>query len=95
MIAPDIMFHKVKCSYRYLAADRVQKDAMKKFKRVRGNFFEFGYSQTVHLAQGSQWKAGMYYEEYLNPNINNNLNYTAITRFSDMCIYVKQRRKYY
>ena len=94
-IAPDIVFHDISCNYKYLIADKQQKDIMKKFKRNKGNFFEFGYSQTVHLAQGSQWRAGMYYEEYLNSSINNNLNYTAITRFSDMCIYVKQKRKYY
>lgn len=94
-IAPSIVFHRISCNYKYLTSDREQRESMKKFRHVKGNFFEFGYAQTVHLAQGSQWRAGMYYEEYLNPNINNNLNYTAITRFSDMCIYVKQKRKYY
>lgn len=93
-IAPNICFHHVPCNYRYISSDKEQKDVIKKMKHVEGNLFEFGYAQTVHLAQGSQWTHGMYYEEYINPNINNNLNYTAITRFSQMCIYVKQSRRY-
>lgn len=93
-ISTNLCFKGIPCNYKYLAADKDQKDAMKKMRHVKGNFLEFGYSQTVHLAQGSQWTHGMYYEEYLNADINNKLNYTAITRFSDMCIYVKQRRKY-
>ena len=82
-------------SYRYLTADRGHKDMMKKTGMVSGNLFEYGYAQTVHLAQGSQWFQGMYYEEYLSKEINNKVNYTALTRFSNRCIYVKQKRKFY
>jgi hypothetical protein len=94
-IASDICFMQIGANYKYLIADKVVKEEMKKTRWTEGNLFEFGYSQTVHLAQGSQWRCGMYYEEYMHPDINNKLNYTAITRFSDMCIYVKQKRKYY
>lgn len=92
---PSAVFYNVPVSYSYISADRNQKDMMKKTGFVSGNLFEYGYSQTVHLAQGSQWTQGMYYEEYLNREINNRVHYTALTRFSNRCIYVKQRRKYY
>ena len=94
-VDPTITFSKLKCSYEYLIADRDQRNNIKKMPHVRSNLFEFGYALTVHLSQGSQWRGGMYYEEYMNPEINNKLNYTALTRFSEMCIYVKPKRKYY
>lgn len=94
-IARDIQFGNIPCNYKYLEADRLHREEMKKMKFIQGNFFEFGYAQTVHLAQGSQWTHGMYFEEYMNPTINNRINYTAITRFSDMLIYVKPKRKYH
>lgn len=90
----SILFPRVQVNYEYLIADKEKRDSIRKFGRFSGNLFEFGYAQTVHLAQGSQWTHGMYFEEYLNPDINNKLNYTAISRFSSMGIYVKQKRKY-
>lgn len=91
----NVIFQSIPVSYRYLTADRGHKDMMKKTGMVSGNLFEYGYAQTVHLAQGSQWFQGMYYEEYLSKEINNKVNYTALTRFSNRCIYVKQKRKFY
>ena len=91
----NVIFRSIPVSYRYLTADRGHKDMMKKTGMVSGNLFEYGYAQTVHLAQGSQWFQGMYYEEYLSKEINNKVNYTALTRFSNRCIYVKQKRKFY
>lgn len=93
-IVSNICFTQIAANYQYLTAERVVKDEMKKSRYTEGNLFEFGYAQTVHLAQGSQWPCGMYYEEYMRPDINNKLNYTAISRFSNMCIYVKQKRKF-
>jgi len=92
---PHAVFRNVPVSYRYLCADRNTKDLLKQSGMVSGNLFEYGYAQTVHLAQGSQWPQGIYYEEYLNREINNRVHYTALTRFSNRCIYVKQKRKYY
>ena len=98
--APDLLyggvFPAVPVSYRYLVSNKSQRDSMRKTGFVSGNLFEYGYAQTVHLAQGSQYYDGMYYEEYLHDDINNRLHYTALTRFSNSCIYVKQaRRKYF
>ena len=91
----NVIFQNVPVSYRYISNDRKTKDMLKKSGMVSGNLFEYGYSQTVHLAQGSQWVQGMYFEEYLNQEMNNKIHYTALTRFSHRCIYVKQKRKYY
>ena len=69
-------------------------DVQKHILYHKDNLFEYGYTQTVHLAQGSQWTHGIYLEEYIRPEINNHLNYTAITRFSHMGIYVKPKRRF-
>ena len=100
--APDLMkselgiFYDTAVDYEYFIANRETKNMIKSTQyRFKANLFEYGYSQTVHLAQGSQWNNGMYYEEYLHPNINNSLNYTALSRFKQKCIYVKPKRKYF
>lgn len=64
----------------------------KQSRAWNGEAFEFGYVQTVHLAQGSQWKTGVYFEEFM-PSNNRQLHYTALSRFSSKCIYVKRNRK--
>jgi ATP-dependent exoDNAse (exonuclease V) alpha subunit len=71
------------------------KDKFKYNKYSFGEKFELAYAITTHLSQGSQYCNGIYMEEYLRPDINNNLNYTGITRFSNSLIYVKKKRKFY
>lgn len=94
-LLPNSCFVQVPVSYKYLIANKAMRDSLKHTGFVEGNLFEFGYAQTVHLAQGSQWAKGIYFEEYLNRDINARVHYTALTRFSNMCIYVKQKRKLY
>ena len=93
-IVSGIEFQAVNVSYEYLNASKEQRDFIRKTNYDTGNLFEYGYAQTVHLAQGGQWYNGIYIEEYMNSNINRHLNYTALTRFSNMCIYVKPKRRY-
>lgn len=93
-IAPNIIFNEILADYRYLNATKHQRDDIKNNGYYKDNLFEYGYTQTVHLAQGSQWSHGIYLEEYIRPDINNHLNYTALTRFSQMCIYVKKKRRF-
>lgn len=90
----NVPFNDVAIDYKYFSATPDQRKLMKPNRWQRGNRFEYGYAQTVHLSQGSQWTHGIYFEEYLNPDTNNRLNYTALSRFSDKAIYVKKRRKY-
>lgn len=94
---PDIIntpFLDLRCDYKYFISSYQQRKALKNLKYDLGEKFELGYASTVHLAQGSQYYNGIYIEEYMG-NISNALNYTALTRFSNMCIYVKPERKYY
>lgn len=92
---PNLRFVDLNCDYKYFTSD------YKKRKEMKSNFmlngaksiteaekFEFSYAITTHISQGSQFMSGIYIQEYLNPNIQNNLNYTGITRFRRFCIYV-------
>lgn len=94
--SPDLLdakFEQLQCDYTYFTAPYEQRKALKNLKYDTGEKFELGYASTVHLAQGSQFRNGIYIEEYMG-DISNALNYTALTRFSNMCIYVKQKPKY-
>ena len=93
-VAPNIHFNDILADYKYINAEKNIRDEIKKNGYHKDNLFEYGYTQTVHLAQGSQWTHGIYLEEYIRPDINTHLNYTALTRFSNMCIYVKSKRRF-
>ena len=58
-----------------------------------GELFEFAYALTTHLCQGSEYERGIYIEEFMRPQMNNQLNYTGITRFKKQLIYVKKKRR--
>lgn len=95
---PDLLnqpFLDVKCDYQYLNAPFSEKQMLKNSKYSIGEKFDYAYASTVHSAQGSEYSCGIYLEEFLNKDIQNNLNYTAITRFRDRVIYVKKRPKFY
>lgn len=87
-------FIDVPVDYQFFTTDPVKRADMKNFNYCYGEAFEFGYVETVHVAQGSQWKTGVYFEEFI-PSNTRQLNYTALSRFSNKCIYVKKNRKYY
>lgn len=89
-----VPFLEVPVDYEFFTTSVDKRKDMKNFNYCYGEAFEYGYVETVHVAQGSQWKTGVYFEEYM-PSNNNQLNYTALSRFSNKCIYVKKNRKYY
>ena len=89
----NLPFYDVSVDYEYLTADPANREAIKKSRYSVGNKFEFGYAQTVHLAQGNQWTHGIFFEEYMMDSTNR-VNYVALTRFTQKCIYVKKRPKY-
>ena len=95
---PDIInsyFKDIDVDFRYMISDKKARDALLETKFSKGNKFEFGYAITTHMSQRSEFNNGMYFEEYLNKNINRNLHYVGITRFKQHCIYVKKRPKRY
>lgn len=94
---PDMLgepFKGLHASYDYMVSDHERRNSLKSDRYCFGEKFEFGYALTTHKAQGSQWANGIYFEEFLQPSINNNLHYTAISRFSNTLIYVKKKSKY-
>ncbi|MGL5751124.1 MAG: ATP-dependent DNA helicase [Paraclostridium sp.] len=95
ILAKESHFKDVYCDYNYLIAPHHMKDQLKKSKYSIGEKFEFAYAITSHLSQGGEFRNGIYYEEYLRKDIQNNLNYTGITRFKQGMIYVKKDKKYY
>lgn len=95
---PDLLnrgFTNLTCDYRYLISDVNTRKMLKKSKYSLGEKFEFAYTSTTHLSQGSEYSGGIYIEEYLGPDIQRNLNYVGITRFRDWMIYVKHNRRFF
>ncbi len=98
---PYITFSNIKCDYKYLMADSKTRREMKTFNsplyRPNGEKFEFGYCITTHLSQGSQYKKGVYLQEFMmgGRDINIHLNYTGLTRFREFCVFVVPDRRVY
>ena len=99
---PDLLnrpFENIGINYEYLVSPydvRNQIKAERMNKRYdTGELFEYANAITTHLSQGAEYYSGIYYEEFLRTNIQNQLNYTGITRFRDYMIYVKKTKKYY
>ena len=94
---PDLLnnsFKNVICDYKYFIADSKDRERIKNDRFSVGNKFEYAYCSTTHLSQGSEYRGGIYIEENLG-TMQNNLNYTGITRFKNFLIYVKRNRKKY
>ena len=95
---PDIIdsyFKDIDVDLRYMTADKKGRDALLETNFSKGNKFEFGYAITTHMSQGSEFNRGMYFEEYLNKNINRNLHYVGITRFKQQMVYVMHKPKFW
>ena len=95
---PDLIsspFINVDINYKYLNASYQEKELLKTNPYLIGERFEYAYASTVHLAQGSEYSAGTYIEEFMRADIQNMLNYTAITRFKNKLIYVKHKPKFW
>ena len=95
---PDLLnvpFIDVRCDYQFLNAPFKEKQMIKMSKYSVGEKFDYAYASTVHSCQGSEFMNGIYIEESLpNHGIQQNLDYTAITRFRNSLIYVKKRPRY-
>ena len=97
---PDLIsgaFYNVPVDYKYFIASSEEKNRIKgsfDMKWVTGELFDFAYALTTHLAQGGEYANCIYIEEYLRPQIQKQLNYTAITRAKSGLIYVKKTNKF-
>ena len=95
---PDLLpipFTDLKISHQYLNASHQEREKLKLSPYIKGELMEYAYAITVHLSQGSEYNCGIYFEENLGINLQNNLNYTAITRFKHQMIYAVHRFKYH
>lgn len=91
----DKSFKNVQVDLDYFRAPFKDKQKFKFSPKYNGEKFEYGYAITTHISQGSEFSKGIYFEEFLNKEINTQLHYTGITRFADYCIYVKKKRRYF
>ena len=95
---PDLLstpFKGVNVNFKYLISPYDIRNDIKSMKFVKGELFEYAYAITTHLSQGAEYNSGIFYEEFLRPNIQNALVYTGITRFKKYMIYVKPSRRVY
>ena len=87
-----VKFENIKVNYEYYKAPYEERKVLKLNKWSKGEKFEFAYATTAYLTQGAEFHTGMYIEEFLRPNVQNQLNYTGITRFKNNLIYVKKSK---
>lgn len=92
----DTLFFNVPVNFEYFNAPFDERQNIKESHRkwMIGELFEYAYASTVHLMQGSEYNNGIYIEEFMRPQIQNQLNYTACTRFKQNLIYIKKTNKY-
>lgn len=93
---PDLInsyFPNVICDYKYFTAKHEDREFIKNDKYSIGHKFEYAYAITAHLSQGAQYPNGIYIKEYMPGNIQKNIDYTGVTRFSQMEIIVIPNRK--
>ena len=95
---PDLLktpFRNLEVDYEYLISPYDIRNQLKNNRFSKGEKFEYAYALTTHLSQGAEFPCGIYFEEFLRSNIQNQLNYTGITRFREYMIYAKKSRKFY
>ena len=95
---PDLLnnaFKGLNMNYEYLVSPPDIRNQMKASRFTKGELFEYAYAITTHLAQGAEYNSGIYFEEFLRSNIQNQLNYTGVSRFREYMVYVKRTKKYY
>lgn len=88
-------FDGIDVDYNYLNGDKDLRELLKSSPFARGHKFEYAYALTTHLAQGAQYPNVVAVQEYISPEINNNLWYTAATRATNKLIFALHRKKYY
>ena len=89
-LVPNVEFKDTRCNYKYMISGYNERNSIKNSKYEIGNMFEFAYCITDHLAQGTQAHKVVYIEEYMNPQIQNNLNLVGASRADQSLIYVKK-----
>ena len=93
----NIMFNDLQVNYEYFRSNTEHRKYLKNISNnmpwITGEFFEYAYALSVHLSQGSEYDKGIILEEFLRPQIQKQLIYTAITRFKKSLIILKHNTK--
>lgn len=95
---PDMLdkpFTNLDINFKYINATHNEKQALNTNPYLKGERFEYAYASTVHLSQGSEYQKGIYISESFDERIAQALNYTAVTRFKEQLIYVKQPKRFW
>lgn len=95
---PDLLhsyFPNIGCNYEYFKGNKAARDILRANPYLQGELFEPAYAITTHLSQGGEHSHGIYIQEYLNRDIQKNLDYTALTRFRNQAIFVLPTLKKY
>jgi exodeoxyribonuclease-5 len=95
---PDLtgsVFDGLEVDYKYFTASYEERKVMKNLEYKVGERFEFAYALTTYLCQGAEYHTPMYIEEFIRPNVQNQLNYSGITRAKQNLIYVKKSKQFY
>lgn len=95
LFKPDLLNNAfdIRASYKYFIAPYQQKEILKNDRYLEGEKFEFGYSITTHLSQGSEFNNVIVIDEPMMGDLKNRLSYVAITRAKQRLIYVKKNIK--
>lgn len=94
----DKVFYDIAINYKYFISSYQEKNGMRssfESKWLLGELFDFAYALTTYLAQGAEYNHCLYIEEFLRYEIQNQLNYTSITRAKQGLIYIKKNNKYF
>lgn len=91
----SVVFPNIPVNFKYFTSNFEEKQRIKEEVQrwSTGELFEFAYALTTHLCQGAEYNNGIYIEEFMRPQIQNQLNYTGITRFKNKLIYIKKSNK--
>lgn len=95
LFKPDLLNNAfdIRVSYKYFIAPYQQREVLKNDRYLEGEKFEFGYSITTHLSQGSEFNNVIVIDEPMMGDLKNRLSYVAITRAKQRLIYVKKNIK--
>jgi hypothetical protein len=92
----DRVFYDVPINYKFFISPFDEKNGMKssfEAKWLLGELFDYAYALTTHLAQGGEYNNCLYIEEFMRYDIQQQLNYTGITRAKQFLIYAKKNKR--
>ncbi len=88
-LVPNVSFRGTRVNYKHMISENNVRQSIRNNRYEFGDMFEYSYCITDHISQGMQWHKVLYIEEYIDPNIQRNLNVVGASRPDQQLIYVK------